>query len=100
MALVALRRGQCTAPRVLTGGRACPPEDCGGPGGYADLVENIANPRPRAMPNAWTVSRTWSQVDMTRGLPYVSGQFPLRQESGAAGRLAAARSVLLELRSQ
>jgi hypothetical protein len=28
----------------LTGERACPPEDCGGPYGYADLLETIADP--------------------------------------------------------
>jgi hypothetical protein len=26
-------------PRVLKGARSCPPEDCGGTGGYADLLE-------------------------------------------------------------
>jgi hypothetical protein len=31
-------------PVCLTGERACPPEDCGGPYGYADLLETIANP--------------------------------------------------------
>jgi len=29
----------------LDGARACPPEDCGGVGGYGDLLEIIANPR-------------------------------------------------------
>lgn len=30
---------------VCTGGaRACPPEDCGGPPGYAGLLEILANP--------------------------------------------------------
>jgi pRiA4b ORF-3-like protein len=32
-------------PRVVDGARACPPEDCGGPYGYADLVEILAKPR-------------------------------------------------------
>jgi hypothetical protein len=31
-------------PRCIDGKRACPPEDCGGPWGYADFVEAIQNP--------------------------------------------------------
>jgi hypothetical protein len=31
-------------PVVLDGARACPPEDCGGPGGYADLLQVLADP--------------------------------------------------------
>lgn len=31
-------------PQCLDGRRACPPEDCGGPWGYARLLETIANP--------------------------------------------------------
>lgn len=31
-------------PRVLDGARNCPPEDCGGPFGYADLLDILSNP--------------------------------------------------------
>ncbi len=31
-------------PRCVKGSRACPPEDCGGPWGYADFCEAIRNP--------------------------------------------------------
>jgi hypothetical protein len=31
-------------PRCLTGRRSCPPDDCGGPGGYADILEVVADP--------------------------------------------------------
>jgi hypothetical protein len=31
-------------PHLLGGARACPPEDCGGPWGYADLLDAVADP--------------------------------------------------------
>lgn len=33
------------AAQLLAGEFACPPEDCGGPYGYADLLEVVADPR-------------------------------------------------------
>ncbi len=32
-------------PVCVDGARACPPEDCGGPGGYEDLLAAITNPK-------------------------------------------------------
>ncbi len=36
------------SPVVLTGEHACPPEDCGGVWGYADLLEVLADPNNSA----------------------------------------------------
>jgi hypothetical protein len=33
-----------SAPGCVDGHGACPPEDCGGPGGYADLLDVLADP--------------------------------------------------------
>ena len=46
IALEAIGRRQSgtTYPRCVGGQRSCPPEDCGGPGGYAELLKTIADP--------------------------------------------------------
>jgi hypothetical protein len=42
--IIALEKGM-RLPACTGGGRACPPEDVGGPEGYADFLEAISNPQ-------------------------------------------------------
>ena len=37
--------GRAPKPRCLGGERACPPEDCGGPFGYAEMLKALKHPR-------------------------------------------------------
>ena len=46
-------------PRCLAGKRACPPEDCGGVGGYQNLLEILANPQDEE----YTEMREWAGAD-------------------------------------
>jgi len=34
-------------PKFLSGERRCLPEDCGGPPGYSDFIENIERPQSK-----------------------------------------------------
>jgi hypothetical protein len=43
-------------PRCLAGARSCPPEDCGGPHGYSDLLTALRDPEHEE--HAWL--RTWA----------------------------------------
>jgi len=56
-------------PRCVGGKRACPPEDCGGPWGYAEFVEAIQNPKHE------------EHKDM---LEWVGGEFDAEKFSAAA----------------
>ncbi len=50
--LVAIHPAAIPAPKCLDGARACPPDDCGGPGGYEDLLRVLADrsdPEHRSM---------------------------------------------------
>jgi hypothetical protein len=42
------RSTPCAHPRCIAGGNACPPEDCGGPWAYADLVATLSGGRSAA----------------------------------------------------
>jgi pRiA4b ORF-3-like protein len=37
--------GKLGPPQCLAGKRGCPPEDCGCPGGYSELLANLNDPR-------------------------------------------------------
>ena len=56
--------GERTATCVA-GERACPPEDCGGPGGYADLVAALADPAHARHPELveWLAASTRAGFD-------------------------------------
>ncbi|MFA5878935.1 MAG: plasmid pRiA4b ORF-3 family protein [Candidatus Margulisiibacteriota bacterium] len=46
-------------PKCIAGERACPPEDCGGTGGYEDLLEILANPNHEE----YRSMKTWAGDD-------------------------------------
>ena len=53
--------GEPIAPRCIEGAQACPPEDCGGPWGYGELLAALADPEhPRhAERSEWLID-DWS----------------------------------------
>jgi hypothetical protein len=51
---VGVRHAKTRYPCCLAGARACPPEDCGGMGGYAELLQTIADPAHEEYENTMT----------------------------------------------
>ncbi|WP_374457314.1 plasmid pRiA4b ORF-3 family protein [Nocardioides sp.] len=80
--------------RLLAGARACPPEDCGGPGGYARLVEAMTHgPRTAAERDLLAWAGDWDQeafsVEETDGLLRLT----LTSMAGSAGMAASLRAI-------
>jgi hypothetical protein len=65
-------------PRFLGGERRCPPEDCGGPPGYFDFIENIARKQSKRAKEALE----WY------GGPYDSDDIDVEQINISLGRIA------------
>lgn len=83
------------APRCIAGARACPPEDCGGVWGYADIVEALAHDTHERhdevrewfadwSPDVFDVEATDRRV--SRHLPQPGR--PRQKQPGGAGRRA------------
>jgi hypothetical protein len=53
-----------TYPRCIKGKRACPPEDCGGPWGYQELLEVLSDPEHEGYED----SKAW--IESIKGGPF------------------------------
>lgn len=60
-----------TYPRCLKGKRACPPEDCGGPWGYLELLEVLSDPEHEEYEDSkvWVESMKGGKFDPERFNP-------------------------------
>ena len=56
---ILIREPGATYPRCIDGARACPPEDCGGPPGYSDLLRVLSDPDHEE----YQSMRTWAGDD-------------------------------------
>ena len=65
----------CRAAECTSGEGACPPEDCGGPGGFADLKELLAGPP----------SAEREEMRARTGEEYDPAHFDLAAANAAAG---------------
>jgi hypothetical protein len=78
------------APRLVDGQRACPPEDCGGPPGYLDLLEALADPEhdEHETMKQW-LGRPWDPEDFDvaqHDRVLRRWARPLRRRQGGGGR--------------
>jgi Plasmid pRiA4b ORF-3-like protein len=73
------------APRCLTGRRAVPPEDCGGIGGYQELLSMIANP------DADPEMLVWAADALGTDVPGLRHYDPSRFDAEEVSRLLGAR---------
>ena len=77
-------------PGVVAGEGACPPEDVGGPHGYADFLKALANPRDsehdhmQAWAGTWSDSFDLATADLLVRRPSAQFQSPVRLVLGLA----------------
>lgn len=62
-------------PRCTGGAEPCPPEDCGGPGGYAELLDAFINPHDKHARDLLE----WASGDVTRYPPWQPGRFDITE---------------------
>jgi hypothetical protein len=63
-------------PRCMDGGRACPPEDCGGSYGYTELIEIISDPH----------NRQYKEMTAWLGVPFDPEAFDIENVTFADSR--------------
>lgn len=53
-------------PQILAGAGDCPPEDVGGPGGYAEFLKTLSNPKHKDhdFTKSWAESQWWKPFDL------------------------------------
>lgn len=81
-----------TSPACLDGARACPPEDCGGPLGYQDLLEAVAGGRStrhkdlREWIGGSFDAKRFDRAAVNRTLALLRARAAHRRSRGADGR--------------
>ena len=69
------REAHVRYPRCIAGKRACPPEDCGGPGGYAELLAILRNPKD---------PEYQERMEWMGGMVQLSGRMPFDENNPGA----------------
>ncbi len=78
---VAADPGALAVPTCVAGERACPPEDCGGIGGYYDMLERLRDPGS----DDHDETRAW--IEDATGGPFDTDAFDLKAANRALKRL-------------